>query len=122
MRSLCNYNSSVAVPNYCNPPPCCDNIVILFATFVKLITQIKSESTTFEIYFVPLQGYREAIISRETAMFMTTTKVAIDLHTWLQDAAMAEEFFFATIARISQKQYRETGNVIQGNYCCMLTL
>jgi hypothetical protein len=48
-------------------------------------------------------------------MFMTTSQVAIDLHTWLQDAAMAEEFFFATIARISQKHYRETGNVVQGN-------
>jgi hypothetical protein len=45
---------------------------------------------------------------------MTTSKVATEFHTWLQDAAMAEEFFFATIARIDQKQYRETGNVIQG--------
>ena len=47
-------------------------------------------------------------------MFMTTSKVATELHAWLLDAAMAEEFYFATIARIDQKKYRQTGDVIQG--------
>ena len=47
-------------------------------------------------------------------MFMTTSKVATELHAWLQESAMAEEFFFATITRIDQKIFRETGKVIQG--------
>jgi hypothetical protein len=29
---------------------------------------------------------------------------------------MAEEFFFATLARVDQRHYRETGTVIQGMY------
>ena len=45
---------------------------------------------------------------------MIESKVGQELHAWLQDAAMAEEFFFATIARIDQKVYQETGAVVQG--------
>ena len=47
-------------------------------------------------------------------MFMTTSNVAKELHAYLQESAMAEEFFFATIARIDQKVFRETGKVAQG--------
>ncbi len=47
-------------------------------------------------------------------MFMTTSKLAIEFHSWLQDGAMSEEFFFATMSRVIQKEYRETGNVVQG--------
>jgi hypothetical protein len=47
-------------------------------------------------------------------MFMTTSKLATEFLAWLQDAAMAEEFFYATLARVDQKLYRETGNVVQG--------
>ena len=47
-------------------------------------------------------------------MFMTTSKLATEFLVWLQDAAMAEEFFYATLARVDQKLYRETGDVVQG--------
>lgn len=47
-------------------------------------------------------------------MFMTTSQVALEFHEWLQESAMAEEFFFATMARVDQKAYRETGTVVQG--------
>jgi hypothetical protein len=29
---------------------------------------------------------------------------------------MAEEFFFATVARIDQNLYKSTGKVVQGNF------
>jgi len=75
----------------------------------------------FQIILIFLsQGYREAIISRETAMFMTTSKLATEFHSWLQDGAMSEEFFFATMARVIQKEYRETGNVVQGKKNCIV--
>ena len=68
----------------------------------------------FSFSLFVLQGYREAIISRETAIFMITSQIGIEFHAWLQDTAMAEEFFFATMARISQKNYKETGLILQG--------
>ena len=39
------------------------------------------------------------------------------LKQWSQDAAMAEEFFFATLARVDQRRYKETGEVVQGLFC-----
>ena len=30
---------------------------------------------------------------------------------------MAEEFFFATLARVDQRRYKETGEVVQGLFC-----
>jgi hypothetical protein len=47
-------------------------------------------------------------------MFMMNSQVGVELLAWLQDAAMAEEFFFATMARINQNHYRQTGKVVQG--------
>ena len=46
---------------------------------------------------------------------MLESKVGQELHAWLQDAAMAEEFFFATMARIDQKVYQATGAIVQGD-------
>ena len=62
------------------------------------------------------KGYKENILSRQSASFFIRSQMAQDFLNWLYDAACPEEFFYATLARVSQDQYFYKGQISQGNY------
>ena len=61
------------------------------------------------------KGYKENILSRQSASFFIRSQMAQDLLNWLYDTACPEEFFYATLARVSQDQYFYKGQISQGN-------
>ena len=61
------------------------------------------------------KGYKENILSRQSASFFIRSQMAQDFLNWLYDTACPEEFFYATLARVSQDQYFYKGQISQGN-------
>ncbi len=75
-------------------------------------THEKSDPPPFNMTIY--KGYRENVISRSTAMFLTQTKLAKDFVSWLKTASCPEEYYFATMSRVFQEIYYQNGSVIQG--------
>jgi len=61
------------------------------------------------------KGYKENVISRATGHFLTKTQLAEVFLHWLANTGCPEEFFYATLTRVSQSNYfAENGRIIQG--------
>lgn len=59
------------------------------------------------------KGLRESIISRPTVNFLLTSELALEFRQWLQTTAFAEEFFFATLARVNQTIYYKNQTTVE---------
>ena len=60
------------------------------------------------------KGFKEVVISRHTAIFVTRTDLAIKFLDWLKYVSCPEEFFFATLARVNQDAYYINKTIVQG--------
>jgi hypothetical protein len=63
------------------------------------------------------KGYKENLITRQSAKFFTETKLGIKFLKWLADTGCPEEFFYATLTRVSQDEYYYNNNrIVQGKF------
>ena len=60
------------------------------------------------------KGHKDVALTRSSAEFFMTSKLGKDFLTWLKSGVgFPEEFFFATMARVSQHLYNTKGLVVQ---------
>ena len=101
--------SSCFSPNFCHPSEKWGNFEIS-----RLSTSgndlLESPPYNLKIF----KGFKENILSRHTSSFFIRSKMAQKFLSWLYDTACPEEFFFATLSRISQDDYFYKGQITQG--------
>jgi hypothetical protein len=60
------------------------------------------------------KGFRENLISRQSAIFFTQTMLGKEFLKWLARTGCPEEFFFATLTRVSKDDYYFNNKIVQG--------
>ena len=65
-----------------------------------------------------IKGHKDIALTRSSAEFFLRSQLGIDFLEWLKSGVgFPEEFFFATLVRVSQKLYYQRGIVVQSMYC-----
>ena len=71
----------------------------------------------FHIWFYPTKGHKDVALTRSSAEFFLRSQLGIDFLEWLKSGVgFPEEFFFATLVRVSQKLFYQEGIVVQSKY------
>ena len=64
-----------------------------------------------------IKGHKDIALTRSSAEFFLRSQLGIDFLEWLKSGVgFPEEFFFATLVRVSQKLYYQRGIVVQSMY------
>ena len=67
------------------------------------------------------KGHKDVALTRSSAEFFMTSKLGKDFLKWLNSGVgFPEEFFFATLSRVSQHLYNTEGLISQSEFCFYL--
>jgi hypothetical protein len=98
-----------------------------FEFYYEMARKSKAKQTPPPHNLTIFKGHKDVALTRSSSEFFMQSQIGKDVLGWLKSGVgFAEEFYFATMVRISQSLYYETGQVVQSminkilTACCSL--